>query len=60
MSLDEVAKLFEDEEFTREIDTLDTCLYSSDQDNWVALAWLTAYADYAERVDTGMMKRQSQ
>jgi hypothetical protein len=34
VSLDEVAKLFGDEEFTREIDTLDTCLYSSDQDHW--------------------------
>jgi hypothetical protein len=34
VSLDEVAKLFEDEEFTREIDTLNTCLYSSDQDHW--------------------------
>jgi hypothetical protein len=37
VSLDEVAKLFEDEEFTREIDTLDACLYSSDQDNWVGI-----------------------
>ena len=34
VSLDEVAKLLGDEEFTREIDTLDTCLYSSDQDHW--------------------------
>ena len=34
VSLDEVAKLLGDEEFTQEIDTLDTCLYSSDQDHW--------------------------
>ena len=34
VSLDEVAKLLGDEEFTREIDRLDTCLYSSDQDHW--------------------------
>ena len=34
VSLDEVAKLLGDEEFSREIDTLDTCLYSSDQDHW--------------------------
>ena len=34
VSLDKVAKLLGDEEFTREIDTLDTCLYSSDQDHW--------------------------
>ena len=34
VSLNEVAKLLGDEEFTREINTLDTCLYSSEQDNW--------------------------
>jgi hypothetical protein len=34
VSLDEIAKLLGDEEFSREIDTLDTCLYSSDQDHW--------------------------
>ena len=34
VSLDEVAKLLGDEEFTREIDRLDTCLYSSDQAHW--------------------------
>ncbi len=34
VSLDDVAKLFADEEFTREVNTLDNYLYNSNQESW--------------------------
>jgi len=34
VSLEEVARQFTDEELTREINTLNTCLYSANQNNW--------------------------